>query len=260
MEILSSRLLRDFPHGFTTRRGGVSRERYASLNLGGSVGDEPSAVEANWRQLRGRTCLDFARVRQVHGDRVLVATEGRPIAGEADAVVSTRPGLAACVSVADCVPILVADPGSGAVAAVHAGWRGTLARVAERAVRALVEGHGARPEDLLAAVGPSIGPCCYEVSTDLAERFRAELGPGAGNPRRSQSRVDLWLGNETILLAAGVRRRNLDVLGRCTSCEAELFFSHRRDAGRTGRQVAFIAPGGAISGDGAWRGRTGPLS
>ncbi len=260
MEILSSHLLRDFPHGFTTRRGGVSRDCFASLNLGGSVGDEPSAVEANWRRLRLGTRLDFARVRQVHGDRVLVAEEGQPPAREADAVVSVRPGLAACVSVADCVPILVADPGSGAVAAVHAGWRGTLARVAERAVQALVEGQGARAEDLLAAVGPSIGPCCYDVSTDLAERFKAALGPGAGNPRRSQSRVDLWLANEIILRGAGVRRRNLEVLGRCTSCDAGLFFSHRRDAGRTGRQVAYIAPGAAISGDGASGGRTDPLS
>lgn len=260
MEILSSHLLRDFPHGFTTRQGGVSRERFASLNLGGSVGDEPSAVEANWQRLRLGTRLDFARARQVHGDRVLLAGEGRPPLREADAVVSVRPGLAACVSVADCVPILVADPASGAVAAVHAGWRGTLARVAERAVRALVEELAARPEDLLAAVGPAIGPCCYEVSTDLAERFKAELGPGAGNPRRREARVDLWLANEIVLRVAGVRRNHLEVLGRCTSCDAEHFFSHRRDAGRTGRQVAFIAPGPAISGDGASRGRTDPLS
>ncbi len=260
MEILSSQLLRDFPHGFTTRLGGVSRDRFASLNLGGSVGDEPWAVEANWERLRLGTRLRFARVSQVHGAEVAVASEAQGPLHRADAVVSARRGLAACVSVADCVPILVADPGSGAVAAVHAGWRGTLARVAERAVRALVEGQGARPEDLLAAVGPSIGPCCYEVSTDLAERFRAELGAGAGNPRRTGARVDLWLANEVVLRAAGIRRRNLEVLGRCTSCDPDLFFSHRRDGGRTGRQVGFIAPRAAISDDGVPRGGTDPLS
>lgn len=242
LELLSSRLLQAFPHGFTTRRGGHSRGPFESFNLGCAVGDETAALDANWAELARATGLSFARVRQVHGNGVHLARASGTGLEEADAVVSAERGLAACVSVADCVPILVADPRSGAVAAIHAGWRGTLARAAQAAVWALERDHGAGPGDLLAAVGPSIGPCCYEVSVDLARRFHLELGPGAGNPRPGQPRVDLWLASEAVLKAAGLARQRIDVLGRCTSCEPDLFFSHRRDIGRTGRQVGFIAP------------------
>lgn len=240
---LQSRLLDGIPHGFTTRRGGTSRGPFESLNLGGSVGDEPACVERNWDLLRQATGLSFFRVRQVHGHQVAQAREASPVpALQADAVISERRGLAACVSVADCVPVLLADPASGAVAAVHAGWRGTLALAAAHAVGALARTHGARPGDLLAAIGPSIGPCCYEVSRDLAARFRSEMGPTAGNPRGRQSRVDLWMANALVLRRAGLQRERIEVLGRCTACEPELFFSHRRDIGRTGRMVGFVAP------------------
>jgi YfiH family protein len=237
VEILRSPLLARFRHGFTTRDGGVSAGPFASLNLGGAVGDDPGAVAENWRRLAAETGLGFARVRQVHGDRVVPLDAGGPPCEEADAVTTAAPGVAACVSVADCVPVLLADPRSGAVAAVHAGWRGSLARIAARAVEALVRAHGARPEELLAAVGPSIGPCCYEVSEDLARQFREAFGDAAlPAPRR----LDLWHANAAALAEAGVRRA--DVLRRCTSCERERFFSHRRDRGRTGRQVGFVAP------------------
>ncbi len=249
MEIVTARLLRGFPHGFTTRKGGVSSAPFDSLNLGGAVGDEPKDVAANWSRVREETGLEFARVRQVHGHRVVEATEATDLPREeADAVLSHLAAVAACVSVADCVPILIADPRSGAVAAVHAGWRGTLAGVARQAVLALQAVHGARPEELLAAIGPSIGPCCYEVSVDLARRFQMELGKAVGNPRPGQARVDLWLANVKTLLSAGLEHTRIESLGRCTSCEADLFFSHRRDGGRTGRQVGFIAPRSADPG------------
>jgi YfiH family protein len=256
--LLRSPLLSAFPHGFTTRAGGVSPPPWDELNLGGLVGDEPERVGENWRRLEGETGLRFARVRQVHGARVVhlrtpgpsfdsaaacggrYAQDAREME-EADAVISTDSGLAACVSVADCVPILIADPETGAVAAVHAGWRGTLARVAEAGVRALAGSSGATPGRLLAAIGPSIGPCCYEISADLAEQFAAGIGPvisaGAAGPH-----LDLWEANRRVLLAAGLASDRVEVLGRCTSCAPELFFSHRRDRGRTGRHVAFIAP------------------
>lgn len=243
MDLVRSRLLDGVPHGFTTRRGGVSRGPFESLNLGRAVGDDPASVERNWALLRQATGLAFASARQVHGTGVLRARQPSPIPStDADAVISDRPGLGACVSVADCVPILLADPRSGAVAAVHAGWRGTLAGAAAHAVEALVRECGARPGDLLAAIGPSIGPCCYEVSQDLATRFRDQLGPVAGNPRGRQSRVDLWLANASILRQAGLLRERVEVLGHCTACDPERFFSHRRDIGRTGRMVGFVAP------------------
>jgi hypothetical protein len=244
MRIIQARLLAGFDHGFTTREGGGSAAPFDALNLGGFVGDDPARVAGNWARLERATGLRFARVKQVHGARAVRAdgpTEALEPVEEADAVLSLAAGVAACVSVADCVPVLLADPETGAVAAVHAGWRGTLARAAAEAVRALGAEAGAPAARLLASVGPSIGPCCYEVSTDLAARFAAELGPavvrdGAG------PRLDLWAANAAVLNAAGVSPDRVEVLGRCTSCERATFFSHRRDAGRTGRQVAFIAP------------------
>ena len=240
--LLTSPLLEGFRHGFTTREGGSSRGPFRSLNLSTSVGDDPVRVEENWERLRQATGLVFARVRQVHGCRVVDAGTAAAPGEEADAVISTVPGVAASVAVADCVPLLIADPRSGSAAAVHAGWRGTLDRVAAEGVRALVKRHGAKPSDLLAAIGPSIGPCCFEVSRELAIRFRGELGAATGNPRNIGSRADLWLANEQVLKGAGLARRRIEVLGRCTSCEDDVFFSHRRDQGRTGRHLAFIAP------------------
>jgi YfiH family protein len=239
--IVESRLLGGFPHGFTTRRGGTSEPPFDALNLGGAVGDEPGRVSRNWALLERETGLSFARVRQVHGARAVRADAAGPSGEEADVVVSRTPGVAACVSVADCVPVLLADPETGAVAAVHAGWRGTLARAAAEGVRALAEESHAPPARLIACVGPAIGPCCYEVSPELAARFRAELDAGVvvGGDR---PRLDLWRANALLLRAAGLAASRVEVIGRCTSCERELFFSHRRDGGRTGRQTAFIAP------------------
>jgi YfiH family protein len=241
MVILSSALLAGFPHGFTTRHGGVSAPPFDSLNLGEGGGDLTAAVERNWASLRQETGLAFARLRQVHGSRV-VCCDGEPVPPpEGDALATARPGLAACVLTADCVPVLLGDPRTGAVAAVHAGWRGTLARAAARAVEALEREYGARRENLLAAVGPAIGPCCYEVSPDLAERFQVEFGTAVmAHPRTP--RVDLWTANEAVLQQAGIPGERIEVLDRCVACDAESFFSHRRDGVRTGRQVGFIAP------------------
>lgn len=241
MQIIQSARLAGFAHGFTTRRGGASEAPFDTLNLGGQVGDAPARVAENWARLEAATGLGFARVRQVHGARaVRLDVAGAP-GEEADAVVCLAPGVAACVSVADCVPILLADPESGAVAAVHAGWRGTVGRAAAEGVRALALETGAQPGRLLASIGPSIGPCCYEVSPDLAARFEEELGASAVRGGRVP-RLDLWASNVAVLRAAGVSAERVEVLGRCTACEQDLFFSHRRDAGRTGRQMAFIAP------------------
>ena len=242
MEILRSRLLERFPHGFTTRSGGVSPAPWDAMNLGVAVGDDPARVAENWQRLGDGVRLRFARVRQVHGDRVVLATEPHEPREDADAVASATPGVAACVSVADCVPVLLADPRSGAVAAVHAGWRGSLAGIAVRAVELLAERFGADPAELLAAVGPSIGPCCYEVDPDLAARFGAAFGAAVANASPAQPRLDLWMANERALRSAGLRPGNVEVLGRCTACEPARFYSHRRDRGQTGRQVGFIAP------------------
>ena len=246
LPVLRSALLRDFPHGFTTRDGGASRPPFDSLNLGGRVGDDPGRVADNWRRLEEATGLRFARVRQVHGARAVRLDAACEPAEEADAIVTASPGVAATVAVADCVPVLLADPESGAVAAVHAGWRGTLAHAAAEGVRALSRASGAPPARLLAAVGPSIGPCCYEISPDLAATFARVLGVDVIRSG-ARPRLDLWMASRRVLQEAGIAPDRIEILGRCTSCEPAAFFSHRRDAGRTGRQVGFVAPGGAAA-------------
>jgi YfiH family protein len=242
VRILSSALLQRFPHGFSTRCGGVSPAPWDSLNLGGAVGDEAERVAENWSRLEVATGLAFARVRQVHGARVVTADAPCTPRDEADAVVSRTEGVAACVAVADCVPVLIADPSTGAVAAVHAGWRGTVARAAAAAVEEMTGRGGARPSELLAAIGPSIGPCCYEVSEDLARQFEVAFGEGIVRRSGPAPRLDLWEANVRALGAAGLLPERIERLGRCTACERDLFFSHRRDGGATGRQLAWIAP------------------
>lgn len=248
MELLTSGLLSDVPHGFTTRAGGASAAPFDTLNLGDLVGDDPAAVSENWRRLEAATGLGFARVRQVHGARVVEAAGPSAPCEQADAVVSGLPGVAACVAVADCVPVLLAAPEGRVVAAVHAGWRGTEARAAAEGALALARAAGVGTSRLRAVIGPSIGPCCYQVSEELAARFAAAFGPAAVVRGDGGPRLDLWAANLTALREAGVVE--VETLGRCAACDRDRFFSHRRDGGRTGRMVAFAAPA-AISGRGA---------
>jgi polyphenol oxidase len=205
----------DLPGGtalFTTRRGGVSEGRYASLNLGLWTDDDAGRVRDNRERLRAEVGAErLAQGRQVHGTRVVVDAEGIE---DADGQVTTAPGVAAMVLVADCLPVALAGPDR--VAMLHAGWRGLAGGVLE----AGVEATGA----VCAAIGPGIGPCCYEVGDDV----RAVFGT-------SEPTLDLKAIARARLEAAGVR--DIHDCGLCTSCDAERFFSHRRDRGVTGRQA-----------------------
>jgi len=247
MLIHSSPLLsaRGIRHGFSTRRGGVSEGRYATLNVGAKWGDQPERVAHNRRRLAaaGGFSLDSLYTAiQVHGARVALVTEGvlreRVAETEADALVSLVPGSAVGVFTADCVPILISDL-DGRVAAVHAGWRGTVQGVAPAAVEALVA-TGARRERLVAALGPSICARCFEVGPEVAAEFD-RVAPEA--VRRSDGRkphVDLWEANRVLLCAAGVPPERIDAAPPCTSCEPERFFSFRRDGGQIGQHLSFI--------------------
>ncbi len=236
------------PHGFTVRAGGVSEGRFASLNLGLSVGDAPECVQENYRRLAAAVEAPLGAlhtVKQVHGDRVVrapetVAPKGlAPHLGEADALWTEEPGHWVGVSTADCVPVLLVDPESRRVAAVHSGWRGTDADISARAVEALVA-RGTRPEKLLAAVGPAIQQCCYVVSPDLARRFATRFGSDVVVARGDEFRLDLARAVVLTLRRTGVKVANMDVLQECTSCDSARFFSHRRDMGRTGRHLHFV--------------------
>jgi YfiH family protein len=184
-------------------------------------------------------------LKQVHGTRVRKAPwEGRP---EGDAAVAEGPGMILGIETADCLPVLIADPRRRVVAAAHAGWRGTAAGVTRAAVAALVEG-GSRPEELLAALGPGIGPCCYEVGEEL----KAEFGPGGEaffrpGPR-GKPHLDVRAANVAQLKAAGVPESRIHSVADCTRCRADLYHSYRRDGPRSGRLISYVgweAPTGA---------------
>lgn len=248
---LTSRVL-PFAHGFSVREGGVSEGPFASLNLGFSVGDERPRVEENLTRFAtalGVGVERLATVSQVHGDRVLeapptsVASGVQPVLGEADALWTEAERVAVGVKTADCVPILIADERTGRVAAIHSGWRGTDAKIAARTVEALIA-RGSRPEDLVAAIGPSIQKCCYEVSDDLAQRFTERFGPEVVTRPKAQPHLDLSLAVRQTLERAGLPATRIDVLPHCTACDAKQFFSHRRDQGRSGRHLsAIVSPG-----------------
>lgn len=246
-EFLTSSLL-PVPHGFATRAGGVSEGPFASLNLLFSTGDAREKVEENLRRLAaaaGAPLGALCRVSQVHGDRVLEVRAGeggdslRPVEGEADALWTEAAETWVAVSTADCVPVLLVDPDGQRVAAVHSGWRGTDADISARTVEALVA-KGARPERLLAAVGPCIQRCCYEVSGELAQRFTGRFGPEVVEASGAGVRLDLTHAVRLTLLRAGLKPGHVDVLEACTACEPQRFFSHRRDAGRTGRHLNYV--------------------
>jgi YfiH family protein len=208
---------------FTTRRGGVSEGPFASLNLGERTGDDPTAVAANQARLRelagGPT---VARCHQVHGSVVVREPDARA-RPQADGMATRVPGLAALVLTADCLPVALSAP--GAVAMIHAGWRGLAAGVLAEGVAALRDLGAAGP--VTAAIGPGAGGCCYEVGDEVREAF-ADV-PDAMDGRR----IDLKAVAAARLRAAGVAA--IHDAGLCTMCD-ERFFSHRRDHGTTGRQ------------------------
>jgi hypothetical protein len=237
-----------FRHGFTTRAGGVSAPPYDTLNLGGKWGDAADNVAENRRRVARAAGAPVFVATQVHGAaiaRVRAADAPSDLAGvRADGLCSDRLDAAVAVFVADCIPALVADPRTGACAAVHAGWRGTLAGVLPAAVRALHEHFGARPEDLRVALGPAIGPCCFEVGPEVVEAFEAGL-PGAREAgvivaAPGKARVDLKRANRVLLERSGVDPGLIDAGDECTSSDRGRFYSFRRDRGATGQHVGFI--------------------
>ena len=214
---------------FTTRRGGFSTGPYATLNLGRLTDDDPDAVEDNRALLQQRVGGELAMIRQVHGTRVRRLAEPARTAEppEADGQVTGRPGIAPIVLTADCLPIAVA--GGGAVAVLHAGWRGLADGIIVAGVAAVRELGGDAP--LGAAIGPGAGACCYEVGEEVHERFEAY-----GEVARRGRNLDLKAIAREQLELAGVAE--IHDAGICTICASpELFFSHRRDRGVTGRQA-----------------------
>jgi YfiH family protein len=246
-----------FINGFSTRLGGVSDMPRDSLSLAGFNDDKAENILENRRRFLKLFPGDWALAGcwQVHGADVRIvenAREAKPAENElgdtiyCDAIVSAATRVLAGVKTADCVPILMGDPKTGAFAAVHAGWRGTLAEVGLVAVKRLAIEYNARPRDLRVAIGASAGPCCYEVGTEVIEAFTGKFADGDKlfkPTKEGHALVDLLKSNRDQLVAAGVQEERIHTAPICTMCRTDLFFSYRQEKkvnGKVGRLMAVV--------------------
>jgi purine-nucleoside/S-methyl-5'-thioadenosine phosphorylase / adenosine deaminase len=255
-------------HGFSTRPGGASTlGGKRVLNLGFTEWDSRDKVHDNRSRLQaaiGAKEFTLISLLQFHSDSILFF-DGAPVEpARADASIANRPGLLLAVQTADCVPILLVDPRNRAVASVHAGWRGTLQRIVTKAIGRMQMQFKTEPADLLAAIGPAIGGCCYEVGTEVAAAFGAQfpnaaeffdelrtgdepnplqwmnMMPPGHQPPPKKVLLDLRKANRSQLLEAGVEDKNIFVSDLCTGCRTDLLFSYRKEGSRSGRMMSVI--------------------
>jgi polyphenol oxidase len=241
-------------HAITTRTGGVSRPPHDTLNMSFSRPDDPLAVRENRRRVC--TALEIALERmvqagQVHGNKVQVVAQqhaGRGALDHAtalppsDALITNQPDLYLLACFADCVPLLFYDPVRRAVGVAHAGWQGTIKHIGAATVAAMMHTFRSDPADLRVIIGPSAGPCCYNIWPHIADTVR-EAFPGCPKvlqERDGQTFFDLWAANEATLIRRGVRQEQIEISGLCTIHHADRFFSHRAANGQTGRFAAII--------------------
>ena len=253
--------IRGLQHGFSTRKGGVSKEHLSSLNLGFNLGDEREKVLENFRILGSlfeAKPEDFVLTQQTHS--INVRRVGRDDRGkgifrernytDVDALITNEEGVILTAFSADCVPILFYDKGHRAIASCHSGWRGTHGRILARVIEAMQREFSSKPEEIYIAIGPSICKNCYEVSEDVGEAFleafpalREETKNASPIERVSEEKfhIDLWELNRIIALEAFIPPENISISGYCTMERPDLFFSHRYSQGRRGVQGAFIS-------------------
>ncbi len=244
-------------HAFCTRGGGVSVGPFAGLNVSSRVGDREKDVRRNLAivgEAFGIPHGNLVLMEQVHGERIRVIDSDEPPPAsvpECDGLITDRPGTALGVKTADCVPLFFVDRVRRVIGVAHAGWRGTALGMAAKMVDALIRIFASRPEDILAAIGPAVGPCCYQVDAPV----HAALAEHAGadrflKPCREEGRwmLDLALANRLQIRERGVPESNIHATDLCTACRQELFFSHRGSGGQSGRQVNFLLLRGAPRG------------
>jgi polyphenol oxidase len=243
-------------HFVTGRSGGFSHDPFSSLNTGFHTGDNYQHVLLNRHKLAGVLGIDvtqFVYAKQTHSAHVAIvgrADKGRGsitsenAIADTDALITRHTGICICVQTADCVPLLIYDPKEQVVAAVHAGWRGTLAKVTTNTIGTMEKEHGCNPSDLLVGIGPSNGPCCYEVGEDVKEAACEALGSPEGiilpGAVKGKYIFDQWYANKQQLLECGVREENIEMSGYCSQTHHTLFFSSRVGRGTTGRTTSGI--------------------
>ena len=238
-------------HAFCARQGGVSQDKYASLNVSFNEGDEEYSVLQNWDRLSKAFAIpleQFLVVNQVHGDEIFVI---KPHGGyfssrselNYDAIVTDRTNLAICIKTADCVPVFFVDRVKKIIAVTHAGWRSTALGISAKVIGLMQNQYGSSLQNILVAIGPSIGKCCYQVDSAVADTFRGQkkheiylLPSAVGN----KWVLDLPEANRRQILDCGIPEKNIEVSGYCTMCNQEIFFSHRGSGGITGRQINFM--------------------
>ncbi|MGI6001241.1 MAG: peptidoglycan editing factor PgeF [Candidatus Merdisoma sp.] len=243
-------------HGFSTRLGGVSEGIFSSMNVSFTRGDREEAVRENYRRLgaaMGFSCENLVCSDQTHTVNLRVVTEEDRGKGfvrpkdytDIDGLVTDVPGLVLAAFYADCVPLYLVDPVRRCIGLSHAGWRGTVGKIGKKTVELMREQYGSSPEDLVAAIGPSICQSCYEVSKDVIEKFQEAFDERFWpelfyEKDGGKYQLNLWRANELGFLEAGVRPERIAAAGVCTCCNPELLFSHRASRGRRGNLGAFL--------------------
>jgi polyphenol oxidase len=243
-------------HAISTRFGGVSKAPFTSMNLALHDDDDEESVIENRKIFCGSLGIESSRLctcEQVHGEQILCVDEtfsGRGSMAYADAIAGTDAlitnvrNLPLMLFFADCTPILFFDPVHKAVGIAHGGWRGTIAKIAQKTVLMMQKKFGTKPEDCLAAIGPAIGPCCYAVGNEVAEKFQQvfpEYKEEILLSVKGHIHLNLWLTNQLQLEDIGVKRDHIDIADVCTACNSKLFYSYRIDKGKTGRMAALIS-------------------
>lgn len=242
-------------HCFTTRLGGVSEDIFSTLNFSFTRGDNPDSVMENYRrvgQVFGKTEADFICTDQTHTTNVLRVgkeeagfgvTKPRPYT-DVDGLITNELGVILSTFYADCVPLYFVDPVHKAIGLSHSGWRGTVGRMGQKTLEAMKEAFGTKPEDVYAAIGPSICQDCYEISEDVAEHFYKEFERHGDeiliNKGNGKYQLDLWKTNEIVMLEAGILPEHLAVTNICTCCNPDVLFSHRASQGKRGNLAAFL--------------------
>jgi YfiH family protein len=255
-ELYKFEILRHIPklvHFITTRSGGVSLASYHSLNLGLHTADNPEHIMTNRELLAKATGIDreqFLYASQVHSGEVKIIDKTTVENGvlssnpRTGATITGLTGICLMVMVADCVPVLLFDPVKRVSAVIHAGWRGTVHKISSNTIRAMVGHFGCDPADILAGIGPSIGPCCYEVGEDVKEFVTQSFGTTEGYlVQKSPSlkpHFDLWYANHKQLTDNGLKTENIETSELCTRCQSDIFFSSQASGGITGRFAAGI--------------------
>jgi len=237
---------KDITHFSTTRTGGFSKNHLSGFNLGYTVGDDPKIVTQNLNLLAGVLDIDKKQLvspKQTHSKNIGVVTSTTDIFPNTDALITNIPGICIFVRTADCVPILLYDPVQKAVAAIHSGWKSTLQEISKHTIDRMQKEYGTQPKNLIASIGPSIGPEVYEVGPEVIEQFKNHFTfDNYITPVKNSDKglLNLWKINHQILIDSGVPKEQIEVAGMCTYSNPDLFYSARRDGVKCGRLATGI--------------------